>query len=111
MLAFSASARAQLPLPVPLPVPLPGGGGPAAQPYGANDGGGFRNILPPGENGFDNAAQLAAFEATGTRPAHFSDQLDSAWVGTEGERGFGGPVELAVEGAAYELQSPPHLAD
>jgi len=42
---------------------------------------------------------------------HFSDQLDSAWVRTEGERGFGGPVELAVEGAAYELQSPPHLAD
>jgi acyl-homoserine lactone acylase PvdQ len=75
MLAFSASARAQLPLPVPLPLPSSGGGGPAAQPYGANDGGGFRNILPPGENGFDNAAQLAAFEATGTRPAHFSDQL------------------------------------
>ena len=54
---------------------MPGGGGPAPQPYGANDAGGFRNILPPGENGLDNAVQLATFEATGTRPAHFSDQL------------------------------------
>jgi acyl-homoserine lactone acylase PvdQ len=72
---LSAPARAQLPLPVPLPIPGVGGGGPTPQPYGANDGGGFRNILPPGENGLDNAAQLAAFEATGTRPAHFSDQL------------------------------------
>ncbi|HKN95084.1 MAG TPA: penicillin acylase family protein, partial [Thermoleophilaceae bacterium] len=78
MLALCASANAQLPLPIPLPtLPLPGaGGGPAPQPYGANDGGGFRNILPPGENGFDNAAQLAAFEGTKkTRPPHNDDQL------------------------------------
>ncbi len=78
MLALCASAGAQLPLPLPLPtLPIPGtGGGPAPQPYGANDGGGFRNILPPGENGFDNAAQLAAFEATKTaRPPHNDDQL------------------------------------
>src|SRR5439155_21750033 len=26
--------------------------------YGTNDAGGFRNILPSGENGFDNATQL-----------------------------------------------------
>ncbi len=45
------------------------------QPYGTNDYGGFRNILPPGTNGFDNAAQLAQFEATGARPAHNDDQL------------------------------------
>jgi len=45
------------------------------QPYGTNDYGGFRNILPPGTNGFDDAAQLAQFEAAGTRPAHSSDQL------------------------------------
>src|ERR1700749_3567561 len=45
------------------------------QPYGTNDYGGFRNILPPGANGFDNATQLAQFEATGTRPEHSSDQL------------------------------------
>jgi acyl-homoserine lactone acylase PvdQ len=75
MLVLCSSSWAQLPLPVPLPLPGIGGSGPAPQPYGANDGGGFRNILPPGENGFDNAAQLAAFEATKTLPPHFQDQL------------------------------------
>ena len=45
------------------------------QPYGTGDYGGFRNILPPGENGFDNAAQAAAFKAAGVYPAHASDQL------------------------------------
>jgi acyl-homoserine lactone acylase PvdQ len=45
------------------------------QPYGTNDFGGFRNILPPGTNGFDDAAQLAQFEASGARPQHSSDQL------------------------------------
>ena len=47
------------------------------QPYGTDDygGGGFHNILPPGTSGFDNAIQLAEFEATGTRPPHSSDQL------------------------------------
>src|SRR6201995_1020760 len=45
------------------------------QPYGTNDFGGFRNILPPGTSGFDDAAQLAQFEATGARPEHNDDQL------------------------------------
>ena len=45
------------------------------QPYGTNDYGGFRNILPPGTNGFDDATQLAQFEAAQARPAHSSDQL------------------------------------
>jgi acyl-homoserine lactone acylase PvdQ len=45
------------------------------QPYGTSDYGGFRNVLPPGTNGFDDAAQLAQFEATGARPAHNDDQL------------------------------------
>jgi acyl-homoserine lactone acylase PvdQ len=79
MLAFAPAAGAQLPLPVQLPqLPIPGTGGstgPAPQPYQANDGLGFRNILPPGENGFDNGAQLALFEATGQRPSHNDDQL------------------------------------
>jgi hypothetical protein len=44
------------------------------QPYGTNDAGGFRNVLPPGENGLVNATQLAAFEATGAKPPHFDDQ-------------------------------------
>jgi acyl-homoserine lactone acylase PvdQ len=45
------------------------------QPYGTSDYGGFRNVLPPGTNGLDDAAQLAQFEATGARPAHNDDQL------------------------------------
>jgi acyl-homoserine lactone acylase PvdQ len=44
-------------------------------PYGANDAGGFRNVLPPGEAGTDNAFQLAQFRANGQRPAHWDDQL------------------------------------
>src|SRR6201985_3840930 len=45
------------------------------QPYGTSDFGGFRNILPPGTNGFDDVTQLAQFEATGARPEHNEDQL------------------------------------
>src|SRR5438270_3004226 len=44
------------------------------QPYGTNDAGGFLNVLPPGENGLVNAAQLAQYEATGAMPPHFDDQ-------------------------------------
>ncbi len=49
--------------------------GPAPQPYGTDDAGGFLNVLPPGQNGTDNAIQLAQFEATGAVPAHSRDQL------------------------------------
>ncbi len=45
------------------------------QPYGTNDYGGFHNVLPPGTNGFDNAAELGVIEATKQEPAHSSDQL------------------------------------
>src|SRR4029077_6735855 len=45
------------------------------QPYGTNDNGYFNNILPPGENGFDNALQLAQYEANKTYPPHNNDQL------------------------------------
>jgi acyl-homoserine lactone acylase PvdQ len=45
------------------------------QPYGTNDNGYFSNILPPGENGFDNALQLAQYEANKTYPPHNNDQL------------------------------------
>ena len=58
--------------PVPIPVPS---GAPPAEPYGTDDYGGFRDVLPPGTNGLDNGAQLAAFLATGQRPAHNNDQL------------------------------------
>jgi len=46
----------------------------APQPYGTNDAGGFRNVLPPGENGLDNVGDLAAFQVGGTYPAHWMDQ-------------------------------------
>src|SRR3954471_314092 len=46
----------------------------AVEPYGTNDAGGFRNVLPPGEAGTDNAADLVAFTAGDTRPAHWADQ-------------------------------------
>src|SRR4051795_2297219 len=49
--------------------------GPAPGAYRQNDFGGFRNVLPPGENGFDNALDLTRFEATQTRPPHSEDQL------------------------------------
>ena len=57
--AFAAGARAASPV----------------QPYGTNDAGGFRNVLPAGENGLDNAAQLAEFQLNSTYPPHFKDQL------------------------------------
>ena len=60
--ALSASARSAL---AAAPV----------EPYGSDDAGGFRNVLPSGENGTDNAAQLAEFKLNGTYPPHFTDQL------------------------------------
>jgi hypothetical protein len=36
---------------------------------------GVRNVLPPGANGRANGPELAAFLATGARPAHNDDQL------------------------------------
>jgi hypothetical protein len=64
-------ASAQLPG-VP---PIGGGSNEPPVPYGTNDSGGFRNVLPPGSNGRDNAAEFAQFQATGERPPHFADQL------------------------------------
>src|SRR5437764_10886144 len=49
--------------------------GPAPGAYRQNDFGGFRNVLPPGENGFDNAIDLGAFETAHQRPPHSDDQL------------------------------------
>lgn len=34
---------------------------------------------------------------------HISDELDADWARSEAERGFGGPVELAHEGAVYTV--------
>src|SRR4051794_591760 len=60
-----------------LALPLAAPAAPAAaavQPYSTNDAGGFRNVLPPGEAGTDNVAQLAAYQAFKSRPDHWMDQ-------------------------------------
>ncbi|MGN6275743.1 MAG: penicillin acylase family protein [Solirubrobacterales bacterium] len=44
------------------------------QPYGTNDAGGFRNVLPPGENGLDTFTQLLEFKGLHRLPPHFADQ-------------------------------------
>jgi acyl-homoserine lactone acylase PvdQ len=46
----------------------------AVQPFGANDAGGFRNVLPPGENGLATFSQILSFRGTGVLPPHFADQ-------------------------------------
>lgn len=48
---------------------------PEPEPYKANDAGGFRNILPSGQNGHASAADLAAFGVAKRRPPHSDDQL------------------------------------
>jgi acyl-homoserine lactone acylase PvdQ len=55
-------------------------GAPAARaqspaPYGQNDAGGFRNVLPAGEQGLATIADLAKFQTQHTIPPHFDDQL------------------------------------
>jgi len=49
-------------------------GGQQVPGYRADDGRGFRNVLPPGQNGLINTPQLAAFVADGARPPHSDDQ-------------------------------------
>ncbi len=42
--------------------------------YGKNDGGGFRNVLPPGQNGLDTLGQILAYRSSGAFPKHWADQ-------------------------------------
>jgi acyl-homoserine lactone acylase PvdQ len=84
-LAVATPAAAQLPpLPTPPPVPtvppvppLPPvpGQGPDPQPYQANDGLGFHDVLPSGTRGLYNGADLAAFLVTGRTVPHCCEQL------------------------------------
>jgi acyl-homoserine lactone acylase PvdQ len=46
----------------------------ASQPFGTNDAGGFRNVLPPGENGLDTLAEILNFKSSGAIPPHYADQ-------------------------------------
>ena len=52
----------------------PAGSQAAVQPFGANDAGGFRNVLPPGQVGTDDATEFAAFQLNGSFPPHWTDQ-------------------------------------
>ncbi len=79
----AAPAAAQLPLPTPTAIPtvpplppLPiGEQPPEPQPYRANDGLGFRDVLPSGTGGHYNAVDLAAFVASGRTVPHCCEQL------------------------------------
>ncbi len=48
--------------------------GPVGAPFQDCAMGNTLNIVPPGSNGLYNTADVAAFEATGARPAHTTDQ-------------------------------------
>jgi ribonuclease BN (tRNA processing enzyme) len=60
---------------------------------------GKRGHLTPGEAGLQA-------RATGARRlllVHISDELDAGWARTQAEEAFGGPVEVAAEGATFEV--------
>jgi ribonuclease BN (tRNA processing enzyme) len=59
-----------------------------------------RGHLTPQEAG-EHGARAGAKQVVLT---HFSDELDVEWARAEGERGFGGPVDAAREGASYDLR-------
>jgi ribonuclease BN (tRNA processing enzyme) len=60
---------------------------------------GIRGHLTPGEAG-EHGRRAQARRVVIT---HFSDELDSVWARDEASKSFGGPVELAHEGAVYDL--------
>ena len=60
---------------------------------------GVRGHLTPCEAG-DHGRRAAAGRLVIT---HISDELDPAWVKSEAERSYGGPVELAAEGETYTV--------
>jgi ribonuclease BN (tRNA processing enzyme) len=60
---------------------------------------GIRGHLTPREAG-DHGRRAGARRLILT---HFSDELDPDWARAEASHGFGGPVELAEEGAVYTV--------
>ena len=78
-LCASGTAAAQLPIPtvVPTVVPTPptSPAGPEPQPFQANDGLGFHDVLPPGTRGLYDGAELGAFLTAGKTVPHCCDQL------------------------------------
>jgi ribonuclease BN (tRNA processing enzyme) len=61
--------------------------------------GGVRGHLTPAEAG-EHGARAGVRRLVLT---HMSDELDALWARREAEQTFGGPVDLAHEGAVYEL--------
>jgi ribonuclease BN (tRNA processing enzyme) len=61
--------------------------------------GGMRGHLTPAEAG-EHGARAGVGRLVLT---HMSDEMDALWARREAERSFGGPVDLAHEGAVYEL--------
>ncbi len=60
---------------------------------------GVRGHLTPAEAG-QHAREAGAKRVVIT---HISDELDSTWARTEASRAFGGPVQVAKEGAVYDV--------
>jgi ribonuclease BN (tRNA processing enzyme) len=60
---------------------------------------GDRGHMTPAEAG-DHARRAGAKRVVLT---HISDELDADWAREEGSKGFGAPVDLASEGAVYEV--------
>jgi ribonuclease BN (tRNA processing enzyme) len=60
---------------------------------------GVRGHLTPGEAG-EHARAAGAKRLV---LVHISDELDADWARREAEETFGGPVEVATEGASYEV--------
>ena len=60
---------------------------------------GPRGHLTPGEAG-DHGRRANARRLVIT---HFSDEMDEGWARAEAEAAFGGPVEVAREGASYDV--------
>src|SRR5215216_3696789 len=60
---------------------------------------GLRGHLTPSEAG----EHARAAGAKRLLLVHISDELDAGWARREAEVAFGGPVEIASEGAAYEV--------
>ena len=60
---------------------------------------GVRGHMTPAEAG-DHARRAGAGRVVLT---HISDELDPDWARKEGSDAFGGPVDLAREGAVYEV--------
>ena len=60
---------------------------------------GMRGHLTPAEAG-EHGRRAGAHRLVIT---HLSDELDADWAKAEAEREFGGPVEVAHEGAVYDV--------